>query len=1342
MKAIFSPDQPRQQKRIEALNVAANLLQRVAGSEESIYSVFKDQIEEMGLRGGVSLLDEGQRKLIFQSIAQPGKGQVLSKLESVFGRSAKNYSIDVEQVDVYKQVIRTREAIFAANTKKVIRQMLPISEESFIARVLEIFGRDPGIYCPLFIRGEIVGVLNVAGSDLTESDLPVFNAFANYVSAALTNTKLIEELKEKERNYRSFFNNLPIGIYRVSPEGYLLMANPIMLEQMNLTSQYIYEDIILGETGLKPLHDRANVMAELKQSGQLIGLETEWENHQGEKIFFKENLKGFYDEQGELLYIEGTLENITERIETIATIQKQLDDLLLLNQIAATSAGQLDVDTLLEQITDFVSDKMSFEHFGALIWEPAEGLLRVHPSYRGLTTEKLNRVFQPGEGVIGTVFESGKPLRISDVREYPGYIDSGLAMKSELCVPIKAGDRILGVLNAERKEIAAFQAEEEILLVTVADQLATALERAKYLAEVENQALRLSLLNEASMSTSRILDPNELIDLIASQIINLINPDSFRITLYHDHTQELEIAIAMEKGTVDSSITGLIIPVPEGGLTSLLLETGELLQIEDLETSPLLIGFSQKQSQMKGSWVGIPLVSGQNVIGALTLQYYEKKVLDSDQMQFLESLASHAAIAITNGHLFAEIQTRFALSQHLAKLSAKLNQPQTEREVIKVIGESALSLLNLEIGAVFVPSSDKLIRCAWSKGLSQEFIDFTEKHFTATALLARLRKSEPVLIPEVEKFTGDDRLVESGSAEGLKSVAIWPLIYEGKMIAAVACSKPEPYLWTEDEASVLMTFARQAAIAIQNARLLEAERNRRYEAEALYKTTIALTSTLDINKVLDNILVELYRVVDYYSASLQLLDEDVVRIVAVQGLHVNPEKIIGMEFSATNHLFSEMRESLEPIILEDAQEDSRFEYLAKVNYVRGWIGVPLVVGERMIGCLTIDSDQVGTFDQNHAQKAKAFANQAAVAIETASLFSQTQRRLEVLQSIHTIDKAISGNLDLSVTLDVWMDHLVNLLRVDGIRVFSFDQDSQMFDRISQRELISMRPKGTQQFYDESLVQQAITQREVMMRVLPVSKKSLTQPNTTSYFVAPLISRGLVHGVLELFSTNKIHPNDEWLSLLKTLSTQAAIAIENDNLLTSLKQSNDELVTAYDRTLEGWAYALELRDRETVGHSRRVTELTLRLAKKMDISGSQLSNIRRGTLLHDIGKMGLPDSVLLKEGPLTDDEMKIMQAHPRLAFEMLSSIPYLEPALEIPYYHHEKFDGTGYPHGLKGKEIPLPARIFAVVDVWDALLSDRPYRKAWTKDVTLQYIKDQSGKHFDPDVVRKFLEIVE
>ena len=151
---------------------------------------------------------------------------------------------------------------------------------------------------------------------------------------------------------------------------------------------------------------------------------------------------------------------------------------------------------------------------------------------------------------------------------------------------------------------------------------------------------------------------------------------------------------------------------------------------------------------------------------------------------------------------------------------------------------------------------------------------------------------------------------------------------------------------------------------------------------------------------------------------------------------------------------------------------------------------------------------------------------------------------------------------------------------------------------------------------------------------------------------------------------------------------------------------------------------------------------MRLARRIGITGSELANIRRGTLLHDIGKMGLPDSVLLKKGPLTREEEKIMQTHPQLAYDMLLPIPYLKPALDIPYYHHEKWDGNGYPHGLKGEEIPLAARIFAVVDVWDAVVFDRPYREAWTREDAIEYLKDQSGKHFDPQIVEIFLEIIE
>ena len=186
----------------------------------------------------------------------------------------------------------------------------------------------------------------------------------------------------------------------------------------------------------------------------------------------------------------------------------------------------------------------------------------------------------------------------------------------------------------------------------------------------------------------------------------------------------------------------------------------------------------------------------------------------------------------------------------------------------------------------------------------------------------------------------------------------------------------------------------------------------------------------------------------------------------------------------------------------------------------------------------------------------------------------------------------------------------------------------------------------------------------------------------------------------------------------------------------------ELAEAYDTTLEGWAKALELRDKETEGHSRRVTETTVAVARAMGIPEEKLEHIRRGALLHDIGKMGIPDEILRKHGLLTDDEREIVQQHPDTAHELLKQIPFLKNALDIPYCHHEKWDGSGYPRGLKGLEIPLPARIFAVVDVWDALTSDRPYREAWNTDQVIQYLIDESGSYFDPRVVNKFLQMVE
>jgi putative nucleotidyltransferase with HDIG domain len=246
----------------------------------------------------------------------------------------------------------------------------------------------------------------------------------------------------------------------------------------------------------------------------------------------------------------------------------------------------------------------------------------------------------------------------------------------------------------------------------------------------------------------------------------------------------------------------------------------------------------------------------------------------------------------------------------------------------------------------------------------------------------------------------------------------------------------------------------------------------------------------------------------------------------------------------------------------------------------------------------------------------------------------------------------------------------------------------------------------------------------------------------SIMCVPFMTKGEVIGTI--YADNRSVPeqfNPAKLKLLDAFTNQAAIALQNANLFEGLQNTLEELQDAYTSTLEGWAKALELRDDVTEGHTQRVTKLTLELASEMKIDEKDLIHIQRGAILHDIGKIGIPDRILHKPGELNKEDWTIMRQHPNYAFEMLSKIEFLKPALDIPLCHHEKWDGNGYPRKLKGNEIPLAARIFSVVDVWDAMTSDQPYRKALSKQEVVEFIKEQTGKYFDPKIVKAFLELI-
>jgi putative nucleotidyltransferase with HDIG domain len=264
---------------------------------------------------------------------------------------------------------------------------------------------------------------------------------------------------------------------------------------------------------------------------------------------------------------------------------------------------------------------------------------------------------------------------------------------------------------------------------------------------------------------------------------------------------------------------------------------------------------------------------------------------------------------------------------------------------------------------------------------------------------------------------------------------------------------------------------------------------------------------------------------------------------------------------------------------------------------------------------------------------------------------------------------------------------------------------------------------------------------VATQVSPVQIKSIIAPllsflgRPPGIFV-PLVFEGQVKGMLNIVGPNLTEKD---LPTMQAFANQIAVALENARLMTRLRSARDELEAAYQATLEGWVDALDLRDNETQGHSMRVSELTADLADYMGMDKSQLPHIQRGALLHDIGKMAVPDHILRKPGPLNDKEWKIMRQHPVTAQQWLSRINYLHPALDIPHRHHERWDGSGYPDGMERDEIPMEARIFAVVDVWDAMCSDRPYRKAIPETNVLEYIEEQSNQLFDPKVVDAFLQ---
>jgi HD-GYP domain-containing protein (c-di-GMP phosphodiesterase class II) len=364
----------------------------------------------------------------------------------------------------------------------------------------------------------------------------------------------------------------------------------------------------------------------------------------------------------------------------------------------------------------------------------------------------------------------------------------------------------------------------------------------------------------------------------------------------------------------------------------------------------------------------------------------------------------------------------------------------------------------------------------------------------------------------------------------------------------------------------------------------------------------------------------------------------------------------------------------------------------------------------------------------------------------AQATGKVKRQLQQLNALHSIDAAITSSFDLQVTLAVILRQVIGQLNVDAADVLLLDPNSRHLEFAAGQGFQTAGLKHMPLLVGQGYAGIAALEKRTVKipdlrgrRTDYLRSPDFLQEGFASYYAVPLIAKGQVRGVLEIYHRSLLNPSDDWFDFLGTLAGQAAIAIDSASLFQDLQRSNAELLSAYEIAIKGWADALELSGRESREHIDRVVDLSLALGRRLSVAQKDLLDIRRGAMLHDIGNLGVPEHLLNKQGPLSEEEWLIVREHPRHARQLLAPMIHLGQAMDIPNYHHERWDGGGYPDGLHGDQIPFLARLFAVVDVYDAMTHPRPYRQARSHEEAIDYIRAQAGIHFDPVIARAFLE---
>jgi len=1080
---------------------------------------------------------------------------------------------------------------------------------------------------------------------------------------------------------------------------------------------------------------RSELCVPLTVSGELIGV-----------LNAESRLPAFFDEDDLRMFVvfSEALATAIQRLRLFEEQQKRLKEAEILRDSTTILTATLEMNELLQIVLDLAARIVPYDSASVVMIE-GDSLRIVAAKGLPENVSWADKKFRVNENWKKIIAEK-KALIVQDVEVEPSFErwPGTESVRSWMAVPLLARNEVIGGLCMDSHQPNAFNASQAALMHTFANQVVVAIENAR-LFELEHRRFQeAETLRMAAAALTSTLDQNEAINAILDQLARVVPYDSASV-------QELKdgyIEIVGGKGWSDpQAVLGMRFPIPGDNPNTVVIQTLKPLLLHDAQAA-----YSEFRKDVHShihSWLGVPLVVRERPIGLLAIDSRHPNGFTEEQVSLITAFANQAAIAMANAKLYQEALEATERRAILHRVSQEIVRIQEDEEkVYETIHRSVDKLMLAEafvISLVDEENPDEVILIY----LYDVGVRWPVSRVPTNASLSGtvIRSGKSVIYHDLQKETIDP-VVHFGDSQTVRSILAVPMMLGEKVIGMLSAQSYLPNVYTEEDQILLEMLASYAAIAIRNIRLYKETTQRLSRLETINRISTILRETASTSEILSRLLDETLHFLNSSCGAIWLYDGNKKILVQsesrgwfqqVHGDIILPDEgLVGRAFLQGEIIFS-----------PDLSQDIALPLSEQARAV-GWSGlaVPIRSLQEGIGVLVVAVELPRQIPHEDTHLLYTISEIAGNAIRRSQLFQQTQHQLQRLSSLRTIDIAINTILDLRVILNILIEHILAQLNVDAAAILLLNPRSQTLQHAASAGFNSEAPSSWQFYVANDITTRVIRSRSMFfvrdLRDMTQRGRllSLADEKFVTYCCVPLVAKGQIKGVLELYNRSPLEPDAEWKNILETLADQTAIAVDNALLFEELQKMNINLLLAYDAAIEGWAKALDLRSYESPGHTQRLAERTVKLASALGVPENDLVYIRRGALLHDIGMMGIPDTILSKLDPLTEEEWALIRRHPQIAQEMLSMIAYLQPALEIPYSHHERWNGSGYPRGLEGEEIPLAARIFAVVDVWDALTSDRPYRKAWTREAAREYLEQNKGILFDPRVVDVFLRLID